>query len=134
MTSGQTADAAQDALGHLRHARAVLASDEAQMPLNRADAELSDSEVAQAREDLPIQAISVGLHCRRAEVLEACEPRLGQDTHACVRSDVPADVEPSAVSKSEPQRCLSGSLGLGVSLDLTALAVVVAIPGDGAMP
>jgi hypothetical protein len=44
--------------------------------LDRADAELAHPKVAEAGEDLLIEATAVGLHCRRAEVLEAGEPGL----------------------------------------------------------
>src|SRR3712207_9456849 len=93
MTSGYSADAAQDALRHLRHGRAVLVGDEAQVPLHRAHAELSHPEVAQPREDLLVEALAVCLQRRRTEVSEAGEPRFRQNVHSRVRSDVPVDIE-----------------------------------------
>jgi hypothetical protein len=111
----------------------VLLGDETQVPLDGAHAELSHPEVPQAREDLLIQAVAVGLLRRGAEVLEAGEPRLGERLHSRGRRDLPVDVELGTVAEGEPQRCLGSSLCLGVSLDLTTPPVVVAIPGDGAV-
>ena len=77
-------------------------SDAAQVPLDRADAELPHPEVAQAREDLLIEAIAVSLHRRGAQVLQCGEPGFGESVHSSVWGYVATDVDPRTVSKPEP--------------------------------
>src|SRR3712207_1090107 len=100
MTSGYSADAAQDALRHLRHGRAVLVGDEAQVSLHRAHAELSHPEVAQPREDLLVEALAVCLQRRRTEVSRP-------ENHASARTFTRV----SGVTKEIARRLTSGHCG-----------------------
>jgi hypothetical protein len=88
----------------------VLLGDQPQVPVENADAGLTESQLTQARQDLPIEAVAVGLPGHRRQVDESGVPGLGQGRHPAVGRDLAACMDRRAVR----QRCLQGAFGGGL--------------------